>query len=509
MAEPSDQSDEYFAAIASQNYFLDFNSCSLTGYNEIEHPTEMIDYPNYLHDYDPDHHTDAFGPISSTESQYIISKFPDPIDTNSPPNECSQVDPEQVFENQSVSGSITHTDVRRRIDTMILSRSAILPYDMPKGPWESHVTSKLDINEWAKFAHNHDLVESHSASLVESSLRQIPFEFTTLGFELKRAGLTASKINQVFISKAHEKHLPITWSYQDVYNKFQPSVEERSFDATNFVSYLQEQLSTKGLYFAIQTAEDSSMSKVFWTLTDSFERWVENSEANIVLFDTTHGTNKYTLKFAAFCTVNKHVNTPVLACTLLDRETEEAFTWAFSEFLKPFRHPPKIIITDCDPAMAAAIRNVHPSTIHLLCTFHIGQNIVKHIKPLFSGRHENLCESWNAFLNSWWNLCKKQDSESRDDFDQEWKELLALVQSRQNSNNEKVSILLNFSYVYYMTREFNGHHDGPGNTSRWVLIPLNDQTVFKMHILFLHISRIKLMKIGRPFQNKMKDVQPG
>ena len=90
-----------------------------------------------------------------------------------------------------------------------------------------------------------------------------------------------------------------------MYNKFQPSVEERGFDATNFVSYLQEKLSTKGLYFAIQTVEDSSMSEFIWTLTDSFERWIENSEANIVLFDSTHCINKYTLKFGAFCTVNK------------------------------------------------------------------------------------------------------------------------------------------------------------------------------------------------------------
>ena len=160
-----------------------------------------------------------------------------------------------------------------------------------------------------------------------------------------------------------------------MYNKFQPSVEERGFDATNFVRYLQEP-STKGFHFAIQTVEDSSMSKVSWILTDSFERWIENSDANILLFDTTHGKNK-------------HGNTQVLACTLLDRETEEIFTWEFSEFLKPFRHPPKIIITDGNPAMAAAIRNVFSSTIHLLCTFHIGQNIVKHIKPLFSGRHES------------------------------------------------------------------------------------------------------------------------
>ena len=86
MAEPSDQSDEYFTA------------------------------------------------ISSIEGQYRISKFPDSIDTNSPPNEFSQVDSEQVSENQSVSESITHKVFRRRIDTITLSRSDILPYVMPKGP---------------------------------------------------------------------------------------------------------------------------------------------------------------------------------------------------------------------------------------------------------------------------------------------------------------------------------------------------------------------------------------
>ena len=48
------------------------------------------------------------------------------------------------------------------------------------------------------FCHNHYLAESHSSSLAESSIQQISFEFNTLGFELKRAGLTAANINQVF-----------------------------------------------------------------------------------------------------------------------------------------------------------------------------------------------------------------------------------------------------------------------------------------------------------------------
>ena len=63
MAEPSSgRSDEYFATISQ------FNSCSLTGYNEIEHPTDIIDYPNYLPNYDHDVHTEAFGPIFSIGS---------------------------------------------------------------------------------------------------------------------------------------------------------------------------------------------------------------------------------------------------------------------------------------------------------------------------------------------------------------------------------------------------------------------------------------------------------
>ena len=45
--------------------------------------------------------------------------------TNSSPNECSQVDSEQVSENQIVSKYITHKVFRRIFDAIILSRSDI------------------------------------------------------------------------------------------------------------------------------------------------------------------------------------------------------------------------------------------------------------------------------------------------------------------------------------------------------------------------------------------------
>ena len=182
----------------------------------------------------------------------------------------------------------------------------------------------------------------------------------------------------VLISKAHDKKYPITWTYQDVYNRFQPSVEERSFDASNFIDYLQERQSSKGLYFAIQMVEDGSLNTAFWTLTDSLERWTQNLDHNPLIYDTSHGTNKYALKFSAFTTINNDGKTQILAYSLLDRETQESFGWVFTEFLKAFKQPPKIIFTDGDPAIAAAIKKI----IHLLCTFHIGQNVMLHMKPL-------------------------------------------------------------------------------------------------------------------------------
>ena len=216
---------------------------------------------------------------------------------------------------------------------------------MPKGPWESHATAKMELNQWASdfttgggrfnlvwtstyrqtsrkgkqimlscyksrkislsidirmtvtqrtncsyniriedcvegwaiahanFFHNHSLVENNSGSLAQASLREFPLEFNSLGFELKRADLSATKINQVFISKAHDKKYPITWTYQDVYNRFQPSVEERSFDASNFIDFLQQRQSSKGLYFSVQMVEDGSLNAAFWAVTDSLERW--------------------------------------------------------------------------------------------------------------------------------------------------------------------------------------------------------------------------------------------
>ena len=48
----------------------------------MEYPTDMIDYPKYFPNHDPDLHTETFRSISSNESPYIITKFQHSFYTN-------------------------------------------------------------------------------------------------------------------------------------------------------------------------------------------------------------------------------------------------------------------------------------------------------------------------------------------------------------------------------------------------------------------------------------------
>jgi hypothetical protein len=111
-----------------------------------------------------------------------------------------------------------------------------------------------------------------------------------------------------------------------------------------------------------------------------------------------HGTNRYGLKLGCFTTVDNSGVTIILAVSLLADETTESFEWAFHQLNRTFCIPPRVIFTDSDPAMGAAIASVMPHTIHFLCTFHLSQNLYQHIHPLFRGGKS---EAWNVFCTAW------------------------------------------------------------------------------------------------------------
>ena len=213
---------------------------------------------------------------------------------------------------------------------------------------------------------------------------------------------------------------------KDTITLVSPSGVEEQFDRGAVrISYRNYLLTDKGL------EENPALSRAVRQ---------EIHRSHMVIFDTTFSTNRYGFKLGLFITVNEHLRTVVLAQTLLMRELKEDFVWAFEQFLKYFKIPPVVIFTDSDKAMAYAIREVLPTTMHLLCTYHISKNIHTHFHSLLNNKKK----TWSKFIRKWWNICLHTDSQSVVKFDDEWSELIAIIRDDEIKSSDKLNNALSW-----------------------------------------------------------------
>lgn len=155
----------------------------------------------------------------------------------------------------------------------------------------------------------------------------------------------------------------------------------------------------------------------------AFEAYARNGEKNVIMFDTTWGTNRYGMKLGFFTTVGVNGETVILAGVLIMHETKASFEWAFERFKKCFKIPPAIIITDGDICIIGACESTLPDTIRLTCVWHLSLNFTTHIRPV-------LCfnwDTWCAVLNAWWRLAKQTDESARATFDADFQKIVDVV----------------------------------------------------------------------------------
>ena len=68
---------------------------------------------------------------------------------------------------------------------------------------------------------------------------------------------------------------------------------------------------------------------------------------DVVTFDTTYKTNKYSMPFAPFTGLNHHYQSILFGCALLQDEYEASFIWLFETWLEAMNGKmPVSIITD-------------------------------------------------------------------------------------------------------------------------------------------------------------------
>ena len=265
--------------------------------------------------------------------------------------------------------------------------------------------------------HNHDL-ESVAEVMVTKTGRYIPRDFFEIGALLAKSHLSATTIDDVFKNKAREDGIPVTWNREDVRNAgFQPPAADASLDATGFAEELLKRKEEYGLGHAVKTDQSGTISGVVVEMDGAFADWAQGGDDNVLLFDPTHGTNRYGLKLCCFTTVNSSGMTKILAFALLRHEGIDDIEWAFRQFQTIFKKEPAEVFTDGAVAIASAFTNMQRSGIwketkHMLCVFHISKNFYQHLRPLFISD----VTRWKELHGKFWYFAKRSDSTFEDVF---------------------------------------------------------------------------------------------
>ncbi|KAL4561763.1 hypothetical protein LXL04_033937 [Taraxacum kok-saghyz] len=108
----------------------------------------------------------------------------------------------------------------------------------------------------------------------------------------------------------------------------------------------------------------------------------------------------------------------------LEREDEDSYIWALNTFKKILdNREPTVIMSDRELALMNAINVVFPSTINLLCIWHIEKNVLANCK-----KHFEHAEEFDIFMSSWNNVAY---STTTTIFEHNWGEFELVYQAKK------------------------------------------------------------------------------
>lgn len=136
------------------------------------------------------------------------------------------------------------------------------------------------------------------------------------------------------------------------------------------------QSNVNNIFYFVQVDDQSKMTNFFWS--DNLSILNFEYFGDVVVFDTIYRTNRYNIKCAP---LEKYI---VWLC-FLTHKSIASFIWVFQTFLEVLGgKAPKTIFINQDSAMASAVKEVFPNTVHRLCVWHSLLNAKQNISHLYS-----------------------------------------------------------------------------------------------------------------------------
>ena len=121
------------------------------------------------------------------------------------------------------------------------------------------------------------------------------------------------------------------------------------------------------------------------------------------LLDFTYNTTKFKLPLLEIVGVTPTNKTFSMAYNFISCEQNKNYRWVLERVKQVIdeRYYPRVIVTDRDLALVRAVEGEFPNAHHLLCRWHINQNIHKYCTPRCSGdEYEHIKGSWDWIIKA-------------------------------------------------------------------------------------------------------------
>lgn len=254
--------------------------------------------------------------------------------------------------------------------------------------------------------HNHPLAKSDEVAFLRSH-RTISNAQKANILELKEVGLRQHQVMDV-MERHHSGFDATGFVSRDLYNYFTRLRKKHILggDAERVIKYFQwRQKHDMEFFFEYETDEAGRLKRLFWS--DPQSRIDYDAFGDVVVFDSTYRVNRYNLPFILFVGVNHHGSTVIFGCAIVADEKVATYEWILKQFLDcMYQKHPGGLITDGDNAMRRAIAAVMPDSEHRLCTWHIEQNMARHLRP-------DMLSDFRALVHAPYN---------HEEFDRKWVE---------------------------------------------------------------------------------------
>lgn len=281
-----------------------------------------------------------------------------------------------------------------------------------------HFSSKLwKINKYC-LEHNHDLsaipINQLNSRLI-TSLQQITAEQMDYLREIWRGGTRNPALRDLFM-----QHFQIGWIHDNVLRNIVTQLRSEVGGGTsNETAKLFEWFNSQPDSFVrFQVDADNRLQSVFCMLKQQIE--FLKSYPDVLIIDATYKTNRFNHQLVLITVVDDEYNSQVVAAALVQTEDINYYSWIFRQIKEvagaEIVQRIKCVMTDGCTSFPAALRAELPAAKHLLCLWHITQNVSKQAARLFPAKQTEILEKF----------AKSAYSESFTELASSWTELLSL-----------------------------------------------------------------------------------